>query len=101
MTSIVHGYTIHNFLHKKHWCKVRCAGEDGIRSFRIRASIVMPEDIILKWSENGRYKTIWRVLSAYRVDKMYSMGRMEDVIRKGVVLTERLRAALGVAERNQ
>ncbi len=82
MTTIALGYAIHNFLNKKHWCESTPTGE-GTRSFKIRAAVVLDGDIVVRWSDDGSHKTLWRVTSASSVDKFYSIGHMEDLMQKG------------------
>jgi len=98
MTTIALGYTIHNYLNNNTWCESKEVSP-GIRSFTVRyMGEVKPGDIILKWSDNRKHKTMWLVTDAKRKDKYHHQGRMKDLIWYREKFTERFLKAVKIAE---
>lgn len=101
MTVIAHGFVIHSYLNKQHGCKTEPA-EAGVRTFKIRCNgLVSTGDYILRYSDDGSCKTVWRIISVSRVDQFHHTGRMEDIMFKREALPQRLMSAMKLAENNR
>lgn len=77
------GKVIHNFLDAEENFKTKYL-DSGHRSFKLSTSrILLIKDLILKWSEDGVNKTVWRLTklstSGEYPNKIYT-GEMKDLV---------------------
>lgn len=84
----------HSFLENKDDIKSFPAKEPGIKNYKVHNKThIMVNDLIIKWSEKGDKKSIFRVLSSEHLGTG-DCGRMEDLVFSGKITQDVVNAIL-------
>jgi hypothetical protein len=71
---------VHSFLHDKRRINSTPTEIKGVRTYKVHGGMhVMVNDIILKWSDNDKYKVAYRIRSSRNLGGG-NVGTMEDIV---------------------
>lgn len=97
--SKVGGYFIHNYLTKQSDIEVTSMSIDGICGFEVRChASFQANDYVLKWSADGKKKTLWRVTSCSSLKYNKFMGSMVNLAASE--MPSQFLRAMRLAEKN-
>lgn len=78
--EVKNGITIHNFLRHHEDIETKCQSP-GIRGYKIKNGtfFLATGDLVIKWSDSGCNKTVYRILNHTNIGNFTYVGTMKDL----------------------